>query len=67
MGGTGGDPFGPGTKEFPWHTATDPKQQARDKMDAAFEFIMKIGIPYYCFHDFDLVQEGDTLAEANAD
>ncbi len=64
MGGTGGDPFGPGTKAFPWHTATDPKQQARDKMDAAFEFITKIGIPYYCFHDFDLVQEGDTLAES---
>jgi len=62
--GTGGDPFGPGTKAFPWLEASDPLQQARDKMDAAFEFITKIGIPYYCFHDFDLVQEGPTLQES---
>ncbi|MBK7869482.1 MAG: xylose isomerase [Saprospiraceae bacterium] len=62
--GTGGDPFGPGTKTFPWLEANDPIQQAKDKMDAAFEFITKIGIPYYCFHDFDLIQEGATLSES---
>lgn len=62
--GTGGDPFGPGTKAFPWLEANDPDQQAQDKMDAAFEFITKIGIPYYCFHDFDLVQEGSSLSES---
>lgn len=62
--GTGGDPFGPGTKKFPWLTATDPLSRARDKMDAGFEFITKMGIPYYCFHDFDLVDEGDSLAES---
>ncbi|MDX1941022.1 MAG: xylose isomerase [Saprospiraceae bacterium] len=62
--GTGGDPFGPGTKAFPWMEASDPIQQAKDKMDAAFEFITKIGIPYYCFHDFDLIQEGATLSES---
>lgn len=62
--GTGGDPFGPGTKAFPWLEAKNPLQQAYDKMDAAFEFITKIGIPYYCFHDFDLVQEGPTLRES---
>ncbi len=62
--GTGGDPFGPGTKNFPWLTADDALQQARDKMDAAFEFATKMGIPYYCFHDFDLVQEGSSLAES---
>lgn len=62
--GTGGDPFGRGTKNFPWLTASDPVQQARDKMDAAFEFITKMGIPYYCFHDFDLIDEGDTIAES---
>jgi len=56
--GTGGDPFGAPTKNFPWLQATDPMQQARDKMDAAFECITKLGIPYYCFHDFDLVEEG---------
>lgn len=61
---TGGDPFGPGTKAFPWATASDPIQRAKDKMDAAFEFLEKIGIDYFCFHDFDLVDEGDTLAES---
>ncbi|MEM1323228.1 MAG: xylose isomerase [Bacteroidota bacterium] len=61
FGGTGGDPFGMPTKAFPWLTATDPLQQARDKMDAAFEFMTKMGIPYYCFHDFDLIQEGPDL------
>lgn len=61
--GTGGDPFGPGTKAFPWLTAKEPVQQAKDKMDAAFEFITKLGVPYYCFHDIDLVDEGDSLAQ----
>lgn len=62
--GTGGDPFGAPTKNFPWLQATDPMQQARDKMDAAFECITKLGIPYYCFHDFDLVEEGKTLKKS---
>ncbi|MBK8564591.1 MAG: xylose isomerase [Saprospiraceae bacterium] len=62
--GTGGDPFGPGTKDFPWAKAKDPMQAARDKMDANFEFITKMGIPYYCFHDFDLVAEGKSLKES---
>lgn len=62
--GTGGDPFGAPTKAFPWLTAADPVQLAKDKMDAAFEFISKIGIPFYCFHDYDLVAEGATLAES---
>ena len=62
--GVGGDPFGAPTKAFPWLEANDPVQQAHDKMDAAFEFITKMGIPYYCFHDFDLIQEGSTLAES---
>ena len=51
--GTGGDPFGPGTKQFLWLQNADPIQQAKDKMDAAFEFITKMGIGHYCFHDFD--------------
>jgi xylose isomerase len=42
----------------------DPIERAKNKMDAAFEFISKMGIPYYCFHDFDLVEEGDNLAES---
>lgn len=62
--GTGGDPFGPGTKNFPWATASDPVQAAHDKADAAFEFITKMGFDYYCFHDYDLVDEAATLAES---
>lgn len=61
---TGSDPFGAPTKNFPWLTNTDPVQQAKDKMDAAFEFITKIGAPYYCFHDIDLIDEGSTLTES---
>ena len=62
--GTGGDPFGPGTKNFPWMASSDPIEAATDKMDAGFEFITKLGVPYYCFHDYDLVAEGATLAES---
>lgn len=62
--GTGGDPFGPGTKLFPWDIAKDPLQAAYDKADAAFEFITKMGFDYYCFHDFDLIDEGATFAES---
>ena len=62
--GTGNDPFGPGTKVFPWDANSDPITRAKDKMDAAFEFITKIGAPYYCFHDFDLIDEGNSLSES---
>ena len=62
--GTGGDPFGSGTKQFPWLQPGDPLQRAYHKMDAAFEFITKIGAPFYCFHDYDLVDEAPTLAES---
>lgn len=62
--GTGGDPFGPGTKNFPWATATDPIEAAKEKADAAFEFITKMGFDYYCFHDHDLVEEAETLYES---
>lgn len=62
--GTGADPFGPGTKQFPWATSSDPMEAARDKADAAFEFATKMGFGYYCFHDFDLVDEARTLAES---
>ncbi len=62
--GTGGDPFGAPTKKFPWLQAADPIQQAKDKMDAGFEFITKLGVPFYCFHDYDLVAEGESLKES---
>ena len=60
---TGADPFGPGTKHFPWDASPDADQRAKNKMDAAFEFITKLGVPYYCFHDVDLVDEGNTIDE----
>lgn len=63
FGGDGGDPFGGKTKFYPWSTAEKPLDAAREKMDAAFEFITKLGAPYYCFHDVDLVSEGNSLAE----
>ncbi|MCV9385209.1 xylose isomerase [Reichenbachiella ulvae] len=62
--GTGGDPFGPGTKTFPWDAKGDAVSKAKDKMDAAFEFFTKIGAPYYCFHDVDLIDEGASLKES---
>ncbi|WP_439481401.1 xylose isomerase [Cyclobacterium plantarum] len=60
--GTGNDPFGPGTLVREWDKNPDPIQRAKDKMDAAFEFIGKIGAPFYCFHDVDLIDEGEDLA-----
>ncbi|WBU89247.1 xylose isomerase [Cellulophaga omnivescoria] len=62
--GQGSDPFGPGTQNFPWDSSSDPLQAAKDKADAAFEFITKMGFDYYCFHDFDLINEGSTLVES---
>jgi xylose isomerase len=60
---TGADPFGPGTKLFPWNASRDAVQAAKEKMDAAFEFMTKLGVPYYCFHDIDLVDEGSSATE----
>ena len=59
--GTGSDPFGPGTVNFPWDGAPDVMDAARERMDAAFEFITKIGIPFYCFHDTDVVGDGSVF------
>jgi len=61
--GTGGDPFGGGTRLFPWDKENDAIAKAKMKMDFAFEFISKLGVPYYCFHDMDLVDEGATISE----
>ncbi|TBN05413.1 xylose isomerase [Hyunsoonleella flava] len=62
--GQGADPFGPGTQNFEWDQSNDPIQAAKDKADAAFEFISKMGFDYFCFHDYDLVAEGATLSES---
>jgi len=62
--GQGADPFGPGTQNFAWDQSSDPIQAAKDKADAAFEFITKMGFNYFCFHYYDLVAEANTLAES---
>ena len=62
--GQGGDPFAPGTQNFLWDQSNEPMQAAKDKADAAFEFISKMGFDYFCFHDYDLIQEGATFSES---
>lgn len=62
--GTGADPFGPGTLKFPWDEPVSALDAAREKADAAFEFITKMGFDYYCFHDYDLIREADTFSES---
>lgn len=59
----GSDQFGPGTKIFPWNASSDPIQAAKDKADAGFEIMTKLGIEYYCFHDVDLVKDSDDIEE----
>ncbi|MFC5409253.1 xylose isomerase [Larkinella bovis] len=61
--GAGGDPFGPGTRVFEWDQHEDANVRAQMRMDAAFEFITKLGVPYYCFHDIDLVEDAPTVLE----
>jgi len=56
---TGVDPFGDGPKQYPWDTSSDVIRRAKDKADAAFEFYTKLGVEYFCFHDVDLIDEGD--------
>ena len=53
----GADQFGGGTKKFPWNESACPLERAKAKMDAGFEFMQKMGIEYYCFHDVDLIDE----------
>ncbi|UAY50856.1 xylose isomerase [Ferruginibacter albus] len=61
--GSGADPFGGPTHFFPWDANTDPIQRAKDKMDAAFEFITKLSLPYYCFHDVDLIDYTNDISD----
>src|SRR5450631_70001 len=61
--GTGADPFGEATHIFPWSKKADAVERAKDKADAAFEFISKLGLPYYCFHDMDVVDYTNDVVE----
>ena len=64
--GTGADPFGAPTLMRPWDDGTDSLDNALRRVDVAFEFMTKLGVPYYCFHDRDVAPEGATLRESNA-
>src|SRR4030095_13414304 len=61
--GNGADPFGEATHLFPWDKKDDPVERPKDKMDAAFEFITKMSLPYYCFHDVDVVDYTNDVKE----
>ena len=65
MRGTGADPFGPGTMLRPWEGPEDDVENAVNRVKVAFEFIEKLGAPFFCFHDRDIAPEGKTLAESN--
>lgn len=60
----GGDPFGPGTRKFPWKEQGDPLKRAEEKLDAAFEFFTKMTVPFYCFHDRDIAPEGTSVEQS---
>jgi len=64
--GTGSDPFGPATMKRPWEDGTDSVEMAIKRVRVAFEFMEKLGVPYYCFHDRDVAPEGKTHKETNA-
>jgi xylose isomerase len=63
--GMGGDPFGPGCALRPWEDGTDSVDMAIKRVRVAFEFMDKLGVPYYCFHDRDVAPEGSSLKETN--
>ncbi len=62
----GSDQFGGPSKSFPWNAASDPLRRAKDRADAAFEFMQKIGIDFFCFHDVDLIDEGTSIESYEA-
>lgn len=59
----GSDQFGPGTKTFPWNEGATALERAKNKADAGFEIMQKLGIEYYCFHDVDLIDDSDDIDE----
>ncbi len=61
--GSGADPFGEPTHTFPWDTKIDALERAKDKADAAFEFMSKLGLPFYCFHDTDIIDHTNDILQ----
>ncbi len=66
LGQASGDQFGGNTRTYEWDKADDALQRAKDKMDAGFEIMQKLGIEYFCFHDVDLVDQSDDIDEYEA-
>ena len=66
LGQASGDPFGGQTRSYEWDKADNAVQRAKDKMDAGFEIMDKLGIELFCFHDVDLVEEGANVEEYEA-
>src|SRR5262245_58488501 len=63
--GAGSDPFGPGTMVRPWEGPADTVENAVNRVRVAFEFMEKLGVRFYCFHDRDVAPEGKSLTESN--
>ena len=66
LGQASADPFGGQTRSYEWDKADCPYERARAKADAGFEFMQKLGIGYFCFHDIDLVEDCEDIAEYEA-
>ena len=66
LGQASADPFGGQTRSYEWDKADNAVQRAKDKMDAGFEIMNKLGIEFFCFHDVDLVEEGSSVEEYEA-
>lgn len=62
---TGGDMFGRGTTDKTFFSSDGTMAHAKAKVDAGFEFMQKVGIEYFCFHDVDLIPESDDINETN--
>lgn len=62
--GNSADPFGAATRTFSWDCHNNALDNAKEKLDAAFEFITKLGLTYYCFHDRDIAPEGDNVRQS---
>ena len=63
---TGADPFGPGTRDHGWTRSSEKTRVAEERMNAAFEFFTKLNVPFWCFHDFDIAWEGETIPESES-
>ena len=66
LGQASADPFGGQTRSYEWDKGATPMERAKAKADAGFEIMQKLGIGYFCFHDVDLIEDSDDIAEYEA-